>query len=662
MVFPSRLTFWRVVLAVSAILAFLSFWQMLGVAQSLGITVQFSKTWLALLGGLAFLGVIGLLGTALTVVPGWKAWFERFDPLSRVNDRLHWVAGVLLIVFLLAYPATMAHPYYGSLIGKEEAVRLLLFWLFGLWGAGMLRVLWKKADWPAAFGVVLLLQAVIHLVATYLAGISDYPFALGWSETSRFYYPALFLSENIFGQRYPWPILHPSLHLALVPPYLFDAPLWFHRAWQIGLRFLLVGLIAPALLSRLKLETRSLRWVAGVWIFLYLFDLPLYLHLAVPVFVMLWGFSARDDRRTWIALVLASIWAGLSRLNWYFVPGMLAAVLYLLECPLSWREKVGVREGLRYLLKPALWVLAGSAIAFISMRLYIAFSGILNAGNFFTSLTSSLLWYRLWPNASYDLGVLLGITLFSIPLWLVLGAVFARREFHPLRIGLILLGLAVLFVGGIFVSMKIGGGADIHNMDAYAVALLIVGAYLFFGRYTPEPDAKASALNFHWVFLALLMLVPVWFGQRPSIGFVTYDKAATLATLTALQQRVDSVNASGGKILFITQRHLISMGMLKDVTLIPEYEREELMEMAMADNQAYLDQFKSEVQQRRFAAIVVDPLTINLLGSDYAMGEENNAWVRYVAKPVLCNYRLVQIFPADHIAIYVPQDGSPACP
>jgi hypothetical protein len=343
------------------------------------------------------------------------------------------------------------------------------------------------------------------------------------------------------------------------------------------------------------------------------------------------------------------------------MPGMLAAALYLLECPLSQQERAGVREGFRYLLKPALWVLAGSGIAFATMRLYIVLSGLSNVSDFYTSLTSSLLWYRLWPNASYDLGVLPGITLFSLPVWAVLGAVFARRELHPLRVGLLLLGLAVLFVGGIFVSMKIGGGADIHNMDAYAVTLFIVGAYLFFGRYTPEPDEKAPLPNFHWVFLALLVLMPVWFGQRPSFGFVTYDKAATQAALTVLQHQVDSVNASGSEILFITQRHLISMGMLKDVTLIPEYEREELMEMAMADNQGYLDRFKAEVQQHRFAVIVVDPLAINLLGSNYAMGEENNAWVRYVAKSVLCNYQLAQIFPDDHIAIYVPQDGMPAC-
>jgi hypothetical protein len=160
---------------------------------------------------------------------------------------------------------------------------------------------------------------------------------------------------------------------------------------------------------------------------------------------------------------------------------------------------------------------------------------------------------------------------------------------------------------------------------------------------------------------ALLVLVPVWFAQRASIGVVMYDKAESQAVLTELQRQVDSVNAQGGEILFITQRHLIAMNMLQSVQLIPEYEREELMEMAMANNQAYLDGFKAELRAQRFAMIVVDPLTTTLLGSDYAMGEENNAWVRFVARPILCNYRAEQTFTSDRIVIYVPQEA-PECP
>jgi len=655
---PSRLIFWRITLAFTGLLALLAAWQMFGAAHRLGITIQTSKTWLLLLGGLGLVGLAGLAGAVLTFSAAWKHRFENFDPAAHLPTSLRLAAAPLLVLSLPGYSLLLLHPYYGKLIRGEGATRFFVFWLLALWGAWLLRILRRNTDWPAAFGLVLLLQAVVHLVAAYLPGITAYPFALGWSETSRFYYPSLFLSEKIYGERLPWPILHPSLHLALVPPYWFDAPLWIHRAWQIFLRFILVGGLAPALLWRLKLDSRPLRFATGGWIFLAAFDLPLYLHLAPPVFLILWGFSVKNAPRTWVFLLLASIWAGLSRLNWYPVPGMLAAALYLLETPLP---KNGRRNTFNYLQKPFLYTVAGSAVAFLSMQVYIALSGIEKGGDFFTSLTSSLLWYRLWPNATYSLGVLPGIVLYSLPMWLVLALTFARRDIHPLRVGALLLGLAILFTGGIIVSMKIGGGGDLHNMDACAIALIVVAAYLFFGNYAPDAGEIHQPVKFHWAAAALLLLVPVWFAQRAHIDVVLYDKAESQAVLTELQRQVDAVNAAGGEILFITQRHLIAMNMLNSVTLLPKYEREELMEMAMANNEAYLDRFKAELRAQQFAMIVVDPLTVNLLGSAYAMGEENNAWVRFVARPILCNYRAAQTFATDHVVIYLPQE-TPTCP
>ena len=136
----------------------------------------------------------------------------------------------------------------------------------------------------------------------------------------------------------------------------------------------------------------------------------------------------------------------------------------------------------------------------------------------------------------------------------------------------------------------------------------------------------------------------------------------TQSVLDALQARVDDFNAQDGEILFITQRHLVSMHMLDGVEMIPEYEREELMEMAMGNNQEYLQIFRADMENQRFAAIVVDPLSYRLLGRNYAFGEENNAWVQQVMKHILCNYQEDAVFPADQIAIYVPQQGMRQCP
>ena len=225
---------------------------------------------------------------------------------------------------------------------------------------------------------------------------------------------------------------------------------------------------------------------------------------------------------------------------------------------------------------------------------------------------------------------------------------------------------------GIFVSMKIGGGADIHNMDVFSVPLLIIFAYLFTHSHTPESASPSVFPHLRWgrcpfknplthsFFLALLVIIPAWFGMRASAGLWQYNPAQAQATLTELQRRVDK---SPGETLFIAQRHLVSMHMLKGVTLIPQYEREDLMELAMSRNTTALDAgFYADLKAHRFAMIVVDPLRINYLGSNYAMGEENNAWTRYIIKPILCSYQQDAVFPADRIAIYIPQVGEQKCP
>jgi hypothetical protein len=199
-------------------------------------------------------------------------------------------------------------------------------------------------------------------------------------------------------------------------------------------------------------------------------------------------------------------------------------------------------------------------------------------------------------------------------------------------------------------------------LDAYLSTLLMVTAYLVFRKYAPERGESAAPYTFPWSVAVLLVAVPAWFLVQSSLDFKSFNAVHTQSVIDALQARVDDVNAQGGEILFITQRQLVSMHMLANVEMVPEYEREELMEMAMGDNQEYLQTFRADMERQRFAAIVVDPLTYRLLGRNYAFGEEKNAWVRWAMKPILCNYQEEAVFPADQIAIYVPRQGTRQCP
>jgi len=374
---------------------------------------------------------------------------------------------------------------------------------------------------------------------------------------------------------------------------------------------------------------------------------------------VVWGFSLQNGSRTWVAILLASIWCGWSRVNWYPVPALLAAVLYFLEEPIAGKRLWG------YLLKPFLWFVIGTAVAFLSQKIYVALSGIGDSGSFYTSLSSALLWFRLLPNASYSLGLIPAALLVSVPMWLVIYMVLrtdTREAWHPFRLFLIFAALLMLFIGGLLVSLKIGGGVDLHNLDAYLCLLLIIVSYLVFARYRLENGELSQPVTLPWFVVLAVLLMPAWSYLRFNISFKSYEEARTQGVLQSLQEYVDDARAQNGEILFITQRQLISMHMLNNVTLVPEYEREDLMEMAMADNTEYLGKFRKDMENQRFALIVVDPLNFNIMTRNRSFADENNVWVRRVMKQILCNYRQEAVFAEDEIALYVPQEGQRQCP
>ena len=655
---PFGRVFWRFVfaaLAVLVVLAGLGYWER---SRDLHVSLPQSRAWQMLFVLLGAFFIAALVGVRMTYLRAGDRLWDRLESLGSDSGAARWLGVLLGVTGLFGFVLVSWHPFFQRLLGGQQGPRFLAFFLFsltGMWGVKLLR---RQVPLLTALIGVVLVQSVIHLLLVYMPRITSYPFAMGWSETSRYYYPSLFVAEHVYGKDYPWPILHPTLHLLLAPPYLFDASLWFHRFWQVAIRYILLAAIVPPLLTRLKIQDQGTRWLVGMWMFLFLFMGPVYFHLAVPVIIVLIGFSSQDERRSWAAVILASIWCGWSRVNWYPMPGMIAAVLYLMEVP------VAGKKIWRYLSKPALWFVVGTLVAFLSQRVYIALSGISSTDLFYTSLTSDLLWDRLWPNPSYSLGILPGALLASLPSWLAMWILVRARltDWHPIRLIFIFAALLVLFVGGIVVSLKIGGGANLHNMDAYLSLLLIVLAYLVFARYKSESGEDVKPVLLPWFVAVLLMLMPVWAWTQFNLGIRTYDAERTQSVLTELQRRVDDVNAQGGEILFITQRQLISMHMLQGVTLVPEYEREDLMEMAMGNNVLYLDQFGDDMENQRFALIVVDPLNYKIMAADRSFAEENNVWVRRVMKRILCNYREEVVFSEDEIALYVPQEGARQCP
>ena len=84
-----------------------------------------------------------------------------------------------------------------------------------------------------------------------------------------------------------------------------------------------------------------------------------------------------------------------------------------------------------------------------------------------------LLWYRLFPNATYGIGILLALLIAVAPAILLLVYLSSTKKWMLniwQKLALILPSIAFLAVG-LIVSTKIGGGGDLHNLDMFLIGI-----------------------------------------------------------------------------------------------------------------------------------------------------------------------------------------------
>lgn len=709
----------RVVLLVTLLLHAAGLYQLiLPVAQAghLGM----SRRWMAVL----ILGILLLVievGLLVVAVAGYSSWIMPWKKLRRpaapgigiLADDIFSNLGRLGALNLLIYGlGILGCIYIGFFLPVEVPfiLHVAAFWSVALLGSALLKA-WdlhrstatfqgpfRRHSWANYLGLSLLLTAFGYRIASFLPEISTYPFTLSWSEASRYYYASLFFSERIYGFYIPPTVLHPSRYLLQSLPFLIpNSPLWLHRAWQVFLWLSLPMLSAWLLVHRLRLQNQWKKILLFLGAFLFLLSAPVYYHLLVPVILMLWGFhptGSQDDAQgsalplilSTGAVLLASAWAGISRVNWYPMPGLLAAALYFLETPVKNTPASPASKAksiFAYLVPPALWTLVGMGTAFVSQAIYILWSG--NPTEQFTSsFSSDLLWYRLLPSSTYPVGVLPGILLVSLPLILMATAYLISaanldqgqgkewQRYHPIRLLGLLAILLALFGGGLVVSVKIGGGSNLHNMDAFMVLLLVTSAYISLKRFLPDQQVPAglaapraaSALStasplcpaaLRWYGFTLGVVILAFFSIIARAPHqVLPDEKLIDKGLAAITRRTQEASKNGGEVLFISNRQLLTFHYVEGIKLIPEYERIFLMEMAMSNNTEYLDQFYRDLKNHRFALIVNEPLYLQEKDESSVFGEENNAWVERVSRYILCYYQEDRLARAVRVQMFVP--------
>ena len=633
---------WSVIL-----LSVLSIYQTIQQGEALDIIIWRSK-WIILLGIFALNMVAGIF--ALRYLSSQDdAWLSEKFEINSSNKLM----GVFLVVFGFSLPWVLRLYLFGNILPQVAPI----FWVF-LWASLMqsLGLKWITGyKWHILFALVVLAQGLVYQIYGHLAVITDYPFSIGYSEASRHYYASMFFAEHLYGMKLPLPFLHPSRYLLMSIPFLIDGlPLWFHRMWQALLWIGLTTASCVLLTRRLRLNGWMQFFVAS-WAFLFFLQGAVYYHLQVCVILILAGVSMKHPGRSFIVLVVASLWAGVSRVNWFPVPAMFAIAIYLMDTP--FRSK-----GWRYWLIPFVWGLSGLGSAAISQFLYINISGNADVRAFGSSFTSELLWNRLLPNDTSSLGILLGILMVSAPLFIALAQILSGNisRLHPLRSLALLSFLVVLFLGGLAVSTKIGGGGDLHNMDAYLVMLALIASSFFAERVAAEEQSSPAWGKIRWPVAVAALLVPLGFAL-PQIGFThSYDHAGVETDIQKLQKVVSDTIDNGGEVLFVTERQLLTFNELKNIPLTPDYEQIELMEMAMSGNREYLENYYADLRSHRFSVIVAEDQKY-VQRKDGAFIEEDNAWVRFVGAPLLCAYKPVESLASANLQIFVPRPNPPSC-
>ena len=624
----------------------------------------------------AGLGSIAVLLVFLYESPG-----QRLRPLLlRVRARLgifRWaLAGLFLLTPLFLRLAVSEMGYFGFV-----NVRFLLS-LLALCVTAYLstREPDRLVSLPAlgfCLGALLLVSRLVYV--SFM--VVDYPFSLSWSEGNRLYDFSLKFGQSLYNYEGTiiYPYGSPGRYLLWEAAFLWKGlPLWAHRLWNQ-----LIYLIPPFVLSAMlahKFQPRALRMGitlgAALVIILLAPPHPPFVLIAILSLVF---FRHKSPWLRGAALLAASYYALYCRFTWVIFPSVAGVLVDLL---LHYPQRTGkfFKRILPTLFLAVVGYLPGgipNLTTFINLaRNYIAPAASGGQADA-SSWQQPLLWYRLWPNEPLGPGILLQTLLVAGP-WLILLAwwMFSRRwKLDWVQITAIWGALAGFLGVGIVVSMKIGGGSDLHNLDMFFMALLFVivtgwrAQRIGMGGQEPGPEKRTwppFAVGLA-VFSVMLMVYPLTLFS-PSAS--SSPRAVPLPGPADVEEVLDEIRSEveralpQGEVLFMDQRQLLAFGYVPAIPFVDEYEKKFVMDMAMASNAEYFQAYYQDLANRRFSLIITEPLRINYQGDTHIFGDENDAWVQWVSEPTLCFYEPVdQTNAKDRVAVMllVPRADTRDC-
>jgi hypothetical protein len=429
------------------------------------------------------------------------------------------------------------------------------------------------------------------------------------------------------------------------------------RLWNVilGIGF---PILAAWILAR-KIENIYLRLAFVLWLTLFfIVEAPLHPPFMLAAIIVLVFMSSRSFWLRAVSIVVASIYVGLSR--WTWIP-VTAGWAILIDLILYYPHRTG--PFIRRVAPTAFLALAG-----LLPGLIVGYQSVFSVTASTTNLTfhQSLLWYRLLPNPTLPLGVLLTAILYSGPLvaiviwWIASG----RWQLDWLQLLAIGIGLAGFFIAGLIVSSKIGGGGDLHNLDMYLMTLVLV---FMLGLYNYLRGDNVSVTTWPvWlqITLCLAVLLPIY-SVTPFPRGSASDPILNLPSSQVTQQELTDINlhisqaSQQGLVLMVDQRQLLTFNYVNKIPFVPEYEKKYMMDQAMGNNAAYFRNYYQDLANKRFSLIVIEVL--RLRRTTDAFSDENNDWVEWVSKPTLCFYQPLTTYDDINVQLLIPRRDISHC-
>lgn len=537
-------------------------------------------------------------------------------------------------------------------------------------------------SWRSSLLALLLVGCGLVLGDAFVR-VTDYPLALHWSEGNR-----LWDYSILFGRaRYAYPVdqpifvwIDPGRQTLWGLPFLSaDLTIAAARAWSALMTTLPYALLGWFAFRPLP-GARRQWFLAGLWALLFLNQGPIYAPLILSAILV--AFARRKPLWLSIPLVaLAGVYAGTSRFTWSFAPAIWAVMLALSDAALQ-HPRLRVQDvaraailGLSGLWSKGLPILTGIVNSLLAPAVSSPMvdgtpgaQGVTSVQGLQAVVTSQpYAWQRMLPNDVFPPGILLGLLAAVGPLaWLCI--YLARKGYWKttqLQHFAVVGGLLAFLGVGLIASAKVGGGADLHNLDMLLVScVLLAGVAWEAGLHQRLGEWLATTRTVQACLLAMLV-VPALFPLYSGAPLSLPDDER----MAYIMQRLDSnilCAAHYGPVLFLDQRQLLTFRYQQTIALNPEYEKKYVMDQALAGNRAYFEAFVDDLAAHKYSLIVGELEDTLFRGRNPQYGdslaEENNAWKRWVSLPLLRYYQSIHDFRDAGVEIFMPIGRSFSCP